>query len=117
MSHNRSVGLWGENTAIHYLAENGYSIVAQNYRSRYGEIDIVAKKKSSLFFFEVKTRTSDKYGFPIEAVNTRKLDKMTHCAETFVLQNNYEKYTLVLGVISILINGDDKKIVLYFNDI
>ena len=55
-------GKWGEALAAEYLRKNGYQIVAANYHSRFGELDLVAKKKKILAFIEVKLRKNDQYG-------------------------------------------------------
>ncbi len=64
MKHNQSVGKWGEETAVAYLDQRGYEILARNARTPYGEIDIIAKQGDITIFIEVKTRTSSKNVFP-----------------------------------------------------
>ncbi|EAX48690.1 protein of unknown function UPF0102 [Thermosinus carboxydivorans Nor1] len=71
------MGKMGENAAADYLARNGYKILMRNYRCRIGEIDIVAERQGTIVFVEVKTRSSEKFGFPAEAVNYRKQQKLS----------------------------------------
>ena len=67
------VGAAGERFIVKYLEKNGYEILERNYRFRRNEIDIIAKENQNEYIFiEVKTRTSNKYGNPIEAVNKIK---------------------------------------------
>ena len=66
------IGKIGEDLASKYLEAAGYIIIERNFLARQGEIDIIAKDKKELVFIEVKTRTSDIYGKPVEAVNTQK---------------------------------------------
>ncbi len=95
-------GKQGENEAANYLREKGFDIVAKNFRSKFGEIDIVAKKKDCLYFVEVKTRSNSKRGLPYEAVNKRKIFHMRQSAQYFLLKNKYKSYKLKLSVVSIL---------------
>jgi len=82
---NKIKGKYGEDFAAQYLANNGYKIVERNYRfSRYGEIDIIALDKNTLCFIEVKTRTSDKFGTPLEAVTKDKLSKILKCGYSYL---------------------------------
>ncbi len=58
----------GENAAAEFLKKKGYVILERNFRKGYGEIDIIAVKKGTLVFVEVKTRSSDKFGTPLDAI-------------------------------------------------
>lgn len=110
---NQSVGRYGEDLATNYLQLHGFQILHRNYRTKAGEIDIVAEKNEVVYFVEVKTRSSDKHGKPYEAVNYRKQSHMKRCAEWYVLQNNFRKSKLKLAVISILIDGKTETINVY----
>ena len=70
--HKKLLGKKGERAAVQYLKSQGYTIVATNYRTPFGEVDIIAIEDDELAFIEVKTRTSDKYGTPKEAVGKDK---------------------------------------------
>jgi putative endonuclease len=52
MKHNQKVGRWGEETAVVFLTQRGYAILARNARTPYGEIDIVAKQEDVTIFVE-----------------------------------------------------------------
>lgn len=69
----KTLGYFGEQLAREYLESLGYIVLQQNYHSRYGEIDLIASKDSSLAFVEVKTRSSNSYGLGLEAVDQRKI--------------------------------------------
>lgn len=73
---NRELGRIGEDMAENYLKSNGFQILNRNYRCRAGEIDIVALKGSTLHFIEVKTRQSDVFGHPAEAITPKKIGRM-----------------------------------------
>ncbi len=69
-------GLYGEESAVKYLKKHKYKILERNYRCILGEVDIIAKKGAYLVFVEVKARTDDRYGLPMEAVDERKQYKL-----------------------------------------
>lgn len=62
----------GENLAVRFLERLGYAIVARNVRTRWGEVDVVARDGDTWVFVEVKARRSDRYGLGAEAVTPRK---------------------------------------------
>lgn len=66
------IGRSGEDAAEHYLQKQGYAIIKKNYRIRGGEIDIIAKKRDDLVFFEVKSRSMSTYGYPEQSVGGKK---------------------------------------------
>lgn len=78
--NNIRVGDLGENAAADYLQEAGYELLARKYRLKIGEIDIIAKINETIVFVEVKTRSSNQYGFPAEAVTYRKQQKIINTA-------------------------------------
>lgn len=88
MSNRRqAVGARGEEIATAYLEEHGYTLVARNFRTPYGEIDIVAEKDGFTIFVEVKTRTSSSLGPPEISVTPRKQEHMLSAAEHYCQQN------------------------------
>ncbi len=82
--HNLSLGREGEIKACQYLLNGGYIIKCKNYRTRIGEIDIIASKDGTLVFIEVKTRSNNTYGLPCEAVNKQKQMKIRRIAELYL---------------------------------
>lgn len=84
----RRVGLIGEKVAVKFLKSKGYKIYRLNYQKRVGEIDIIALDlKKVLIFFEVKTRTSNSYGHPHEAVDEMKQKKLIQTMDFFLQEN------------------------------
>lgn len=74
------VGHAGEEMATAFVEDLGYTVVTRNYRKRFGEIDIVAEDGETLVFIEVKTRSSERFGSPLEAVDARKQLRMARAA-------------------------------------
>lgn len=92
--HNQQVGKWGEETACKWLKENGYEIIAQNMRTPYGEIDIVAKKEDVIIFVEVKTLTSSKNFFPEQQITNRKREHMLNSAQHYAAENQIDNWQI-----------------------
>jgi len=85
MNDLRAVGRVGENSAYDYLVEKGYSVLYRNFRyGKYGEIDLIAQKADTICFVEVKSRSSDKFGTPAEAVGRAKQIKILNVANHFL---------------------------------
>lgn len=80
----RATGRLGEETARAYLLREGYQILEANYRSRHGELDLVARDGDVLVFVEVRTRRGAAYGTPEESVDLRKRRKLTELAEAYL---------------------------------
>jgi putative endonuclease len=76
----QSIGKLGEVLAARHLCSLGYKIKEQNYRTKLGELDIIAEKGNTLYFIEVKTRIGDLHGKPYEAVTPRKLSHIRRVA-------------------------------------
>lgn len=66
------LGKFGENLAINYLEQKGYSVIDKNVKTRYTELDIIFKYKGLVVFVEVKTRANEKYGLAVDALSHQK---------------------------------------------
>lgn len=108
MSNNRQKGIMGESKAVEYLKKKGYTIVERNYRTKVGEIDIIARKGNTLVFIEVKTRSNMNYGFPYEAVNKRKLDKIIKTSLIYIKQKGDKGYQVRYDIIEVFLSNDSK---------
>lgn len=85
MSEERlALGRWGEEAAERFLRRAGYKILARNYRTPVGELDIVARSGKILAFVEVKTRRTTVFGPPQEAVGTRKQRQIVRAAQWYL---------------------------------
>ncbi|AWB89607.1 YraN family protein [Homoserinimonas hongtaonis] len=90
MSAKDELGEWGENHAAAFLARAGYTILERNWRCQQGEIDIVAFDGRDTVFVEVKTRSSLRYGHPLEAITPQKLARLRRLAAAWCEQNPTE---------------------------
>jgi len=82
--HKTELGRSGGNHCVHYLREQGYTILSQNFHSPYGEIDIIASRGSSLAFIEVKTRTKAGVDHTLFDITRSKQKKITQTAMCFL---------------------------------
>lgn len=87
MAKHNLDGAWGEALAAEYLRKKKFTIVAAGYRSRFGEIDLIAQNKQNLVFVEVKLRKSAAFAQAREFVDRRKQDKLRVTASIFLSQH------------------------------
>lgn len=88
MSNYRKQGSIGEECAAGLLEDKGFEILERNYKTKFAEIDIVAKKNACIHFIEVKLRCGSEYGHPAEAVSAAKQKRIRCAAEIFLLENH-----------------------------
>ncbi len=79
-----SLGKEGEEIALRFFRKKGYRIVERNYRTPFGEIDLIARDGDVLVFIEVKTRADIVFGRPFEAVDRRKREKIRKVSLSFM---------------------------------
>ncbi len=124
MNKNQSLGRWGEAEARRYLESKGYAIIAQNVRTPYGEIDIIARLPAAslaapacLVFVEVKTRASASLGKPEISVNRRKQAHLLASIQYFMQNRPSEAIDWRLDVLAIEgANGSDAPLITHFEN-
>ncbi len=79
-----NLGAWGEDQAVLFLQRRGVKIVARNFMTPVGEVDIICRTRNELIFVEVKTRRSNAYGTPAEAVGLRKQRQIIRAAQWYL---------------------------------
>jgi putative endonuclease len=97
----QTLGKWGEDRAVRELEGRGYAIVARRYRTRHGEIDIVADHEGTLVFVEVKVRESDECGSAAEAVTPRKQRRLASMAVDYLARNHVTNRPCRFDVVAI----------------
>ncbi|MGW8193620.1 MAG: YraN family protein [Desulforhopalus sp.] len=111
MYHSRQhLGRRGEDLACRYLQYNGYTIIARNYRTKLGEIDIVARDGETLVFIEVKTRSGKTYGPPAASVTTNKQRQISRVALNYLSAHKLTDSPARFDVVSVLIFGTTPQI-------
>lgn len=106
--NKKALGKVGERQACRLLKKQGYRILDTNYRSRLGEIDIVALDQNTLVFIEVKTRTVLSFGQPEEGVNLAKQRKLQKLASQYLVEKKFADIDYRFDIIGILINQTGK---------
>ena len=101
--HQSTLGELGETLACRELRRRGYVILARRYRTRHGEIDIVAVDRSVLVFAEVKTRTSGRYGGALAAVTPAKQRKLTLMALDYLARSHTSGIGCRFDVVGVVI--------------
>lgn len=100
----RTIGKLGEDFAAEYLKNLGYGIIERNYRARTGEIDIICRRSGFIHFVEVKTRTSDEFGRPCEAVDKRKRANIKAASRSYIQAARPEAAGYSFDVMEMTIN-------------
>ncbi|MFV0465338.1 MAG: YraN family protein [Lachnospiraceae bacterium] len=107
--NKRSCGTKYENIAAEYLIGKGYQILEKNFRCRSGEIDLIARKDSSIIFIEVKYRRNARHGDPKESVHYRKQLVISRVASYYLLKSGHG-FTSPCRFDVIAILGDESQI-------
>lgn len=86
-----NLGKKGEKIALRYLKKSGFEIIECGFRALRGEIDIIAKEKETIVFVEVKTRRSNEFGSPLEAIDLNKQKQIKKIAAVYI-SKKYRKF-------------------------
>lgn len=103
-------GRRAEGIAATHLKKNGYSIIEKNYRTRTGEIDLIAMDGDTLVFIEVKARRTERFGSPKEALSIQKQKKIVLTAYHYLKALGRSDLRIRFDVVSILMAGNDPSI-------
>jgi len=104
-------GREGERKAARYLLSLGFDLLVRRYRSRSGEIDLIAFENDILVFVEVKTRGSREFGEPYEFVDWQKQQALRRAAEDFIAEHALDQYSYRFDIVSVI----GKEVTLYRN--
>ena len=106
----KTIGDIGEEYAVNYLKKHRYKILSRNYRKCFGEIDIIAEKKGTVAFVEVKTRHENPLTRPFEAVDTKKQEKIYRTSLAYIYENDLDcQYRF--DVCEVYVNRDTLKLI------
>lgn len=103
---NKTTGLKGENIASNFLLEKGFSILDKNFRLKFGEIDLVAKKGNTIHIIEVKTKSSSYKGSPYQQVDYKKLKKLIALSFIYTKYKKLKDLNLSIDIVSIVLNNN-----------
>jgi putative endonuclease len=130
MPQAKSLGKWGEEQAAVFVQSKGYTILARNVHTPYGEIDLVTevgntppvqleiKPNATTAFIEVKTRRSRTFGYPEVSITTKKLEHMRLSAEYYINQHPEMQGDWRVDVISVeWYRAGEKPVITHFENI
>jgi putative endonuclease len=100
-SLNRKKGFAGELEAYRFLRQNGYRVVARNYRKPFGEVDVIGWDHGILAFVEVKMRLGGEHGRPEEAVNRSKQKRICRVAREYRARHSLHAINYRFDIVSI----------------
>lgn len=100
-------GKFGENLAVRFLKKQGYQIICRNYRTKFGEIDIIAKDADALVFVEVKSRRSSTFGHPKYSITHEKQKRISKTALCYLKENDQSNSRARFDVVTV--TSIDKK--------
>ena len=104
MATHNDTGIRGEKIATTYLQKKGFTIRARNYRFKKAEVDIIAQIGNLLVFVEVKTRATNKYGYPEEFVSQKKAELFLLAAEEYIYQHGWQ-HDIRFDILSVTTSG------------
>lgn len=100
----KRLGDAGEEFAAKTLEDMGYTILDRKYRTRMGEIDIIAARDGVLHFVEVKTRTGDDFGYPADSVTEEKQNHIRRVSDSYLAKRRLMWRSVSLDVIEVTFN-------------
>ena len=103
------LGAYGEGVALDFLKEQGFKIRERNFKTKLGEIDIVAEESGTICFIEVKTRKSFAQGDPVEAISKNKQFKLSQMALNYLMEKKLDNKDARFDVVSIMIDTQGRK--------
>jgi putative endonuclease len=96
----------GERAAARFLRSQGYKVLARRFRGKHGEIDLVARDGDTLAFVEVKTRGSDQFGAPADAVDGEKRRHLTSCAREYLKLLEFPRIPVRFDIVEVYWDDD-----------
>ena len=110
MDRRQALGTRGEDLACEELKRRGYDILDRRFRTRFGELDIVARDKGVLAFVEVRARSGCRFGSPFESVTPQKRRRICAMAETYLFVKRLADAACRFDVVSVIEGRDGRKV-------
>ncbi len=107
--NRKQIGKLGEQLAVQFLSQKEWRILAENWRNRHGELDLVARDGHDLVFLEVRTRRSSAhFGSALESVDVRKQQQVRATARYYLMANGQWDMPVRFDVIGVTLNAADE---------
>ncbi len=101
-----TLGKRGEDIAASFLEKNNYKIIAKNYKTRIGEVDLIAKDREVFCFVEVRTCSSNSFCLPKETIDAKKKMQISKAALSYIKSHQLEDFRARFDIVSILLQRD-----------
>ena len=108
MISSKKVGKAGEQVAAEFLRKKGFQILAKNFATRFGEIDLIVRQKDLLVFVEVKTRVGMGKLNPEWVISRKKIARVEKMAHVFLAQNKVDYQDLRIDAVCVSLNPEGK---------
>ncbi len=116
-SDRNALAKWGEKRAQKFLKKQGYTTLAKNYLCKTGELDLVmAETDGTIIFVEVKTRSTEDFAEPEDAITTSKKQRMSRAAQYFLNSHNIENRPCRFDVVTIKIDQMGRETVKHYEN-
>jgi putative endonuclease len=110
MDARSGLGRQGEDLAESVFLRLGFDVVQRNYRCKHGEIDLIARRGRMLVFCEVKTRRTDMWGMPAEAVGPRKQFRLRRLATAWLAEHAVGRVQVRFDVVSVIVRPERSEV-------
>jgi len=107
------LGFDGESMACEELERRGYAIVERRYRTRFGEIDVIANDRGTVVFVEVKTKTDSSFSDPVESVTKQKQRRLVSMAEQYAAAHKLDHTPCRFDVVTVDVSVTPSRITVY----
>ncbi|MGB9749656.1 MAG: YraN family protein [Caldisericia bacterium] len=109
--NKKDLGKKGEELAKNYLIKSGYKIIEKNFRSKYGEIDLICEKDNSIIFIEVRTKSNLEFSLPEETITSKKIEHLKKTSLDYLSKSNKKFKDIKFEFIGIVfLSNNDYKI-------
>ena len=113
----KDLGKKGEEIAKKYLIKSGYKIIERNFRTKYGEIDLICEKDNSIIFIEVRTKSNLDFVSPEESISSKKIDHIKNSSLDYLSKNKKKYKDIKFEFIGILISSENDYKINHIKDI
>lgn len=105
MSQTQETGFIGQHIAHDFLLSRGYSFIEENYRTREGEIDLIFLDDDQYVFVEVKTRETEEFGIPEDALTDSKKEKMRKAGLSYLVEKEIDSDNFRFDAVSVVLSS------------
>ena len=109
----QKLGIDGETIACEELEKLGYTIIERRYRTRFGEIDVIANDRGTVVFVEVKTKTDSSFADPVESVTKQKQRRLVSMAEQYAAYHALDRTPCRFDVVTVDVSVAPPNITIY----